>query len=128
MTAAAHGLVLFAHGARDPRWATPFEAVAAAVRTARPDVPVRLAFLELMKPDLETAAGELVEAGCAGVAVVPLFLGSGGHVRGDLPALVARLRSRHPGVEFALHPAVGEHPAVVDAMARAAIAHLVSLG
>jgi sirohydrochlorin cobaltochelatase len=124
----ASGLVLFAHGARDPRWAAPFEAVAAAVRAARSDVEVRLAFLELMQPDLETAAGELAEAGCARVAVVPLFLGGGGHVRNDLPALVERLRSRHPGVEFALHPAIGEHPAVVDAMARAALAHLVSLG
>ena len=27
-----HGLILFAHGARDPRWAEPFEAVAARVR------------------------------------------------------------------------------------------------
>jgi sirohydrochlorin ferrochelatase len=26
------GLILFAHGARDPRWAAPFEAVAARVR------------------------------------------------------------------------------------------------
>ena len=30
------GLLLFAHGARDPRWALPFEDVAARVRrTAR---------------------------------------------------------------------------------------------
>jgi sirohydrochlorin cobaltochelatase len=49
------GLILFAHGARDPRWATPFEAVAAAVRAARPGLPVRLAFLAFMSPTLLTA-------------------------------------------------------------------------
>jgi len=46
------GLILFAHGARDPRWALPFEAVAARVRAQRPGVPVRLAFLEFMAPTL----------------------------------------------------------------------------
>jgi sirohydrochlorin cobaltochelatase len=30
------GLILFAHGARDPRWAAPFEAVAARIRAQRP--------------------------------------------------------------------------------------------
>ena len=30
-------IVLFAHGARDPRWAEPFEAVAGRVRAAAPD-------------------------------------------------------------------------------------------
>lgn len=114
------GLLLFAHGARDPRWAEPFEAVAARVRAARPGVPVRLAFLEFMLPDLPTAAAGLVEAGCAGIDVVPLFLGAGGHVRKDLPALMETLRARHPGVDFRLHPAIGELPAVIDAMADAA--------
>jgi hypothetical protein len=30
--AAPDALILFAHGARDARWATPFEAVAARIR------------------------------------------------------------------------------------------------
>jgi hypothetical protein len=32
---AANGLLLFAHGARDPLWARPFQAVAARCRSAR---------------------------------------------------------------------------------------------
>ena len=52
MNPAKPGLILFAHGARDPRWAIPFEAVAERVRAARPGVPVRLAFLEFMAPNL----------------------------------------------------------------------------
>ncbi|HZW73593.1 MAG TPA: cobalamin biosynthesis protein CbiX, partial [Caldimonas sp.] len=38
--ATAQALVLFAHGARDPRWADPFEAVAERIRAAAPDLPV----------------------------------------------------------------------------------------
>ncbi len=115
------GLLLFAHGARDPRWALPFEAVAAAVRSQRPAQPVCLAFLEFMAPDIRTAAGELAAAGCEQVDVLPLFLGAGGHVRKDLPPLLDELRIRHERVTFTLHPAVGEAPRMVSAMAEIAL-------
>jgi sirohydrochlorin cobaltochelatase len=111
------GLILFAHGARDPRWATPFEAVAARVRQARPGVPVRLAFLEFMTPALPEAGAELAAAGCTRVEVLPMFLGAGGHVRRDLPLLMDALRAAHPGVSFTLHTAVGEDERVIATMA-----------
>lgn len=116
------GLILFAHGARDPRWAQPFEAVAERVRAARPGVAVRLAFLELMAPDLPGAGAELAAAGCTHVTVLPMFLGAGGHVRRDLPLLVAALEAAHPQLQWSLQPPVGELPAVMDAMAAAAVA------
>jgi sirohydrochlorin cobaltochelatase len=114
------GLILFAHGARDPRWAQPFEAIALRVRALHPGVTVRLAFLELMTPDLPTAGAELAAAGCTAITIVPLFLGSGGHVRRDLPVIVDGLRASHPAVDWALQPPVGEMPAVIDALANAA--------
>jgi sirohydrochlorin cobaltochelatase len=122
--AARAGLLLFAHGARDPRWAQPFEAVADQVRAARPGTPVHLAFLEFMSPGLVEAGAQLVAQGCSRVEVVPLFLGAGGHVRKDLPVLMESLRGAHPGVHFGLHPAVGEIASVVRAMAAAALATL----
>jgi sirohydrochlorin cobaltochelatase len=118
------GVVLFAHGARDPRWAAPLEAVAERVRARRPGVEVRLAFLELMTPDLAGAGAALADAGCTHVTVLPLFLGAGGHVRRDLPLLVEALRAAHAGVQWRLEPPVGELPAVIDAMAQAALGHL----
>ena len=93
----SRAIVLFAHGARDPRWAEPFEAVAARVRAAAPGCPVVLAFLELMAPPLGDAVERLVAAGATRVDVVPLFLGTGGHLRQDLPPLVDALRAAHPG-------------------------------
>jgi len=114
-------LVLFAHGARDPRWAEPFEAVAAQVRAALPAVPVALAFLELMAPSLEEAAQRLAEGGATTIDVVPLFLGTGGHLRGDLPRLVDAVRAAHPGLAVRLHAAIGEQVSVIEAMARAAV-------
>ena len=116
------GLILFAHGARDPRWAAPFEAVAARVRAHHPALQVRLAFLEFMQPALPQAGAELAAAGCAQVAVLPMFLGAGGHVRKDLPLLMDALRAAHPGTTFTLHAAIGEIDSVVGAMADAAAA------
>ena len=112
-----NGLLLFAHGARDPRWAEPFERVAATLRAAQPRRPVRLAFLEFMAPDLCTAAAELVDAGCLRIDILPLFLGAGGHVRKDLPILLDTLRQEHPRVVYTLHPAVGESSVLIAAMA-----------
>ena len=115
------GLLLFAHGARDPRWAEPFHAVADRIRTAAPSMPVVLAFLELMKPTLAEAAERLIGEGCSHVHVVPLFLGTGGHVRRDLPALMVPVERNHPEVRIHLHPVVGEAEAVLDAMAQVAL-------
>lgn len=115
------GVILFGHGARDPRWATPFHAVAARVREREPEVEVRLAFLELMAPDLPTAGAELAAAGCTVVTVLPVFLGAGGHVRKDLPEIVERLRADHPQVRWLLEPPAGELPSVIDALAGAAL-------
>jgi sirohydrochlorin cobaltochelatase len=120
----SHGLILFAHGARDPRWAEPFEAVAQRVRALKPGVDVRLAFLEFMSPSLPEAGDALAAAGCSRVAVQPMFLGTGGHVRKDLPLLMDALRTRHPGTRFTLHTAIGETPPVMDAMALVAASAL----
>ena len=116
------GLLLFAHGARDARWALPFEDVARRVRAADAALDVRLAFLEFMTPTLRQAGDALAAAGCERVDIVPLFLGAGGHVRRDLPALLAELSRAHPHTRWALREAIGEAANVVQAMADAALA------
>jgi sirohydrochlorin cobaltochelatase len=116
------GLLLFAHGARDPNWARPFEAVLQTVRERAPDTPVVLSFLEFMAPGIAEAGRQLAHDGCERVEIVPLFLGAGGHVRKDLPVLVDALRAAHPGVLWTVRPAVGEARGVVQALAEASLA------
>jgi len=115
------GLILFAHGARDPQWALPFEQVAERVRASHPGVAVALAYLELMAPDLDAAGTALAQAGCREVVVLPLFLGAGGHVRKDLPERLQRLQDAHPEIRWALQPAAGESPRIVEALAQVAM-------
>ena len=121
MTSENTGLLLFAHGARDPNWALPFEAVLRRVREQAPSVKVALSFLEFMTPTLVDAGDALAAAGCTRVDIVPLFLGTGGHVRKDLPLLIDALRSNHPQVTWTLQASIGEAPGVIEAMATAAL-------
>nr|WP_198983007.1 CbiX/SirB N-terminal domain-containing protein [Herbaspirillum sp. ASV7] len=110
-------LILFAHGARDPAWAAPFERLRALAGAAMPAAGVELAFLELMQPDLPTVVAQQVAAGSRRITVIPVFLGQGGHVRRDLPQLLEQLRQAHPEVEIRTVPAVGEDEAVLQAIA-----------
>ena len=122
------GLLLFGHGARDPEWARPFLAVAARIHAERPTLPVALAYLEFMQPDFETAAATLVATGCTRVHILPLFLGVGGHVRKDVPALVERLQTRFgAAVDWQLHPPVGDAEPVSRAITEVALSTLTTL-
>ncbi len=116
------GILLFAHGARDPAWAQPFEAVARRLseRATAQGHAVTLAFLEFMSPDILAAGAALAAQGCTEVAVVPLFLGAGGHVRKDLPRLLGELADAHPNVQWRLSAAVGETDILIQGMADAA--------
>ncbi len=116
-----HGIVLFAHGSRDPLWHKPMDAVAAHIATLSPDTPVVCAYLELSTPDLTTATQTLLQRGVQGITILPMFLGVGKHAREDLPELVANLRSRYPDTRFSLQPAVGEDTRLVQLMAQIAL-------
>ena len=113
-------IILFAHGARDPAWSRPFEAVAERLRALQPGAEVRLAYLEFMSPSLVEAGHELVQSGAAEIRIVPMFLGAGGHVRKDLPRLLAALQQQHPQVTWNLQGTIGEAQGVIEALAREA--------
>lgn len=109
-------LVLFAHGARAESWKAPFERLRDQSQARLPDVPVTLAFLELMEPRLPAAVDALVRDGVGDITVVPVFLGQGGHLLRDLPELADQIRAAHPGLHLRVAGAVGEDPAVQAAM------------
>jgi sirohydrochlorin cobaltochelatase len=113
------GFVLFAHGARDPRWAATVEGVAQRLGVHLPGVPVRCAYLEFMTPDLSAAVDSLVADGVRTVVVAPVFLATGGHLQRDLPQLVSAAEARHAGISVRVLPALGGLAPVLDAMARA---------
>ena len=123
LSSSTSGIVLFAHGSRDPLWHKPMEAVAGQIRTSSPQAKVICAYLELSTPDLADATRTLLAAGVQTIVIVPMFLGVGRHAREDLPQLVDALRQQHPDVIFALRPAVGEDPRLVELLAEIALSN-----
>jgi sirohydrochlorin cobaltochelatase len=123
LSSSTSGIVLFAHGSRDPLWHKPMEAVAAQIRTSSPQAKVVCAYLELSTPDLADATRMLLAAGIQTIVIVPMFLGVGRHAREDLPQLVDALRQQHPDVVFALRPAVGEDSRLVQLLAEIALSN-----
>ncbi|PRC95251.1 sirohydrochlorin chelatase [Solimicrobium silvestre] len=118
-------LILFAHGARDPRWAEPLarlqQLIAASVSSS---VHIHQAFLELMSPTLPELVAQLAAQHCQAITVVPIFLGQGGHVRRDLPQLMTQLEAQYPQIQFNLATAIGENERVLMAIAEVCVANL----
>lgn len=117
----SQAIVLFVHGARDPRWALPFERLRDKVAARVPDAQVVLAFLEHGPPTLAQAAASLAADGASSLRVVPLFFGRGGHLRTDFPEQLAQARSGAPGLAFEVTETAGENDAVLEALARFAL-------
>jgi sirohydrochlorin cobaltochelatase len=111
------GIVLFAHGARDPEWSRPFEEIRDRVRSSRPEYPIELAYLELMEPTLEEAIESLANQGASAITVFPLFMAQGGHLKQDLPRILEAIRANYPHVPIALESAIGEVPAILESIA-----------
>ena len=114
-------LVLYAHGARDPRWAEPFERLLMRIREKRPSLPVALAFLDYLEPDLTNAAQALVREGANRIRIVPLFFGRGGHLREDFPNQLEAVRTAVPDAQFEIAEAAGEVDSVLEAIAEFAV-------
>ena len=110
------GIVLVAHGSRDPDWSSPFQRIAASVAQKLPAASVGLAYLE-HGPSLEETVTALVAKGVTSIRVVPVFLGQGGHVKQDLPRLVGEIA--RPGLQLTLEQSIGEQARVIEAIAAA---------
>jgi sirohydrochlorin cobaltochelatase len=111
-------LILFAHGARAAGWAAPFERLQHITSAQLPEVAVRLAFLELMTPQLPETVAALAADGRTDITIVPVFLGQGSHLLRDLPLIVEELRSAYPQLHLRVAAAAGEDPDVLGAIAR----------
>lgn len=106
-----HGLLLVAHGSKDPEWTIPFKAIENLTRQEFPG-PIVLSYLESASPQIEQGVLQLLAGGVTNITVAPLFFAVGSHVRTDIPQLVQKAARHCPEVAFNILPAVGKLPAV----------------
>lgn len=114
-----HALILFAHGARDAKWAQTLYVLRDAIRARRPASHVGIAFLEFQTPTLADALDTAIAGGARRVDIAPVFWSSGGHVANDVPPLLDAFRRKHPAVHLAMLPVLSELPGMMDFIAGA---------
>jgi len=102
-------LLIAGHGTADDAGAEQFRQFVKRV-AGRLDVPVAGGFIELSEPTIGAAVDALPGRR---LAAVPLMLVAAGHAKGDIPASLAREKSRRPGLSFAYGRPLGAHPTVL---------------
>lgn len=115
------GLVLFAHGARDPQWSYALRELARRVAERAPALRVATAFLEFQRPGLAEAVAGLAPS-CADVDIMPVFWAPAGHVANELPRLVEACQAGHPQLSLRVLPTLSELPGLLDFIAMQAVA------
>ncbi|WP_306360169.1 sirohydrochlorin chelatase [Nocardia sp. CC227C] len=109
-------MILVAHGSRDPRSAATMHALTERISAARPDLDVRLAFLDLSTPSVEQVVATVAADGHSHAVVVPLLLGKAFHARVDLPGLLAHAGARHPRLRLTQADVLGPDPLLVEVL------------
>ena len=110
------GIILFAHGARDPHWARPVQRLQRLLAERMPGALVEAAYLEHMTPALEEAADAIIARGITELSIVPVFISEGAHLKEDLPLRVEALGKRHPTIPMRIAPPIGEVDTILSAI------------
>ncbi len=114
------GIVLIGHGSLRSASGAAMIRCAARLREQGLAPRVAPAFLNYSRPTLAETVARLAGQGVSRIWVQPYFLIAGAYVQQDLPALVRRVATHHPQIEFATGEALGNHPALAElALARA---------
>lgn len=114
-------IILLAHGSPDPLWKEPFESLYSQINQMYGVDNSSLAYMELTTPTLEDAIAAL-DHNVKSVAVLPLFLAVGRHLRKDVPAQIEALQRSDLMID--LLPPIGEDTLVQSAIQTAIAQHL----
>lgn len=114
-------IILLAHGSPDPLWKEPFESLYSQISQMYGADNSSLAYMELTTPTLEEAVAAL-SSNVKRVAVLPLFLAVGRHLRKDVPSQIEALQ--RSDLEIKLLPPIGEDTLVQSAIQTAIAQHL----
>ena len=113
-------LLLAAHGTSDQAGVDAFAALAGRVGQLAAADGIRVAggFIELSAPALREAVAGLAAVAPGPMVASPLMLSAAGHAKGDIPAALARERTRHPAVSFTYARPLGPHADLINLLAK----------
>lgn len=107
-------ILLVDHGSRRREANAVLDEVAALLRRRLPHDIVRVAHLGLAPPSVPEGIEACLAEGATEIVVHPYFLAPGEHAADGVPARVAEIAKRHPGVSIRVSAPLGVHPALLD--------------
>ncbi len=109
-------LVIAAHGTRDPEGTRASRDLLELVRAKLPDTQIELGFVELDEPTVGEAVASVLDADDPHAVVVPLMVGTGGHVRRDIPNAINEGTIGYPGADVGYAEPLGDHHLLREAL------------
>jgi sirohydrochlorin cobaltochelatase len=106
-------IILIDHGSADEAGHDALTHLAAVV-SARVGLAVYPAHMSLAPPTLADALAAAIADGADDVIVAPCFLGTGRHVTGTIPDLIAQAAATHPNVTVHLTESLGFDAALAE--------------
>ncbi|WP_017557613.1 sirohydrochlorin chelatase [Nocardiopsis baichengensis] len=111
-------LLAVAHGSQDARSSATVERVFGRVRELRPDLDVRVAYLDHVEPGAEEALAGLAAEGAGEAVVLPALLTAAYHSKVDLPGVLERAAAAFPWLRLRYARTLGPHPLLLEAVER----------
>lgn len=110
-------ILYIGHGTRSKKGAV--EAIAFVQRVIdQIDIPIQeVSFLELTAPSIAEGFARCVERGAKEIAVVPLFLLAAGHIKQDIPMMLAALQEKYPHIPIDVKDPFGVQESMLDGIA-----------
>ena len=109
------GLLLCGHGSRNETAVREFLEVTDALQMRLPDSLIGHGFLEICEPDLNAALLTLYQKGCRRISILPGLLFAAGHLKKDIPDIVASFQTSHPDCDVRLARELGDSEDLIDA-------------
>lgn len=112
-------MIIAGHGTRDAAGEAESRRLVALVAEKLAPVPVSVGFVELNEPSIDDAVAAALDAqeDPAQAVVVPMMLGTGGHVRHDIPDAIEAGRASHPDADVRYADYLGHDPRLIAALA-----------
>jgi sirohydrochlorin cobaltochelatase len=106
-------IVLIGHGSRNPAGNDEFLAFCDRLAARRPERILVPCFIEFHDVLVADGIDRAVALGAGRIVAVPVILLAAGHVKIEIPEILAEARERHPGVEIAYARNIGVCDATV---------------
>jgi sirohydrochlorin ferrochelatase len=110
-------ILYIGHGTRSKKGAG--EAIDFVERVmARIDIPIQeVSFLELTDPSITEGFARCVERGANEITIVPLFLLAAGHIKHDIPMVLASLQEKYQHIRIVVKDPFGVQESMLDGIA-----------